>query len=82
MYDNMNEKIVAAGLFSDRNSSRTPGYFTIHIDNIESAPFKLVFNSFPEDLVANLTGKNNQAEKGLMECGRTRYCIEKRWWYF
>ena len=66
-YDNMNKRLVAGGLYSDKNRGRTNGYFFISFDPGNPGGQKLTFGSFDEEFISNLSGKKADAKKGIAD---------------
>lgn len=67
-FDNINRKIVALGLFSEKNMTRALGYFSLFIPENPSLQYKLSFQNFEDEFVSNLLGKDVQENRGLQEC--------------
>ena len=67
-YDNTHHQLVGAGLYSERNRARAPGYFYLRIDPINPAAPDLQFHELDEEYVSNIMGKVNDGSKGLAEC--------------
>jgi hypothetical protein len=66
-YDNLNDRLVAAGLYSDKSGDRATGYFVLKIDPLQrELPF-LRFESFNDLFVSNLIGKEVEKNKGVTE---------------
>jgi len=67
-FDNVNRKIVALGLYSEKNTTRAVGYFSLFIPENPNQQYRLNFNEFSDDFVSNLVGKDVEDNKGLQEC--------------
>ncbi len=67
-FDNLNQKIVAAGPYSDKNRGRANGYFFLSIDLHNDNKFLLRYEEFTDDFLANISGRGVDEEKGLSEC--------------
>lgn len=66
-YDNMNNKIVAGGLYSEKTKTKSVGYFYLSVSPQTPNYYKLVFESFEDDFVSRFLGKQVNASKGLSE---------------
>ena len=66
-YDNLHQRLVAAGLYSDKDLNRATGYFFMRVDPAASADFLLRFQSFDAEFATNLTGKPTKKYKGIGE---------------
>ncbi len=67
-YDNLNDRMVACGMYSDKNPSRALGYFVMRIQPRRSEQYLLEFHEFDRDFVATLLGKEVDEDEGLVEC--------------
>jgi hypothetical protein len=67
-FDNINRKIVALGLFSEKNMSRALGYFSLFVPEDPRRQYKLSFRNFDDEFVSNLIGRDVEDNKGLREC--------------
>lgn len=65
LYDNLNKKLVAGGLYSDKNSSRSNGYFSISIPTNNPDNHRVSFTPFDDDFVSDLDGKKVKNNKGV-----------------
>ncbi|MBL7818756.1 MAG: hypothetical protein JNL70_27400 [Saprospiraceae bacterium] len=68
-YDNVNQQLVAAGLYSAKNFLRAQGHFFISLtpQYNEGAPFKLALHPFDDELASALLGKKITESKGLTD---------------
>lgn len=66
-FDNKNDLLMAAGLYSDKNRGRANGYFFISISPEAPSNHKLIFTPFTEDIVDNLIGRKADTEKGIAD---------------
>ena len=67
-YDNLNDKLVAGGLYTTKDFTRSDGYFWIAIDPDNPSGTKPVFNPFPLPLIKNVEGKRyNKRNPGIDE---------------
>lgn len=65
--DNLNNQIIAAGLYADNNTERAMGFFYLRV-NPKSANQPLIkFTPFSEDFLQNLLGRDYRESKGLNE---------------
>ncbi len=66
-YDNMNNQLVAAGLYTEKNLDRANGYFYIRMTPETEGNYLLTFEEFDDEFVTNLRGKNIENNKGVLE---------------
>ncbi len=66
-YDNLNDRIVAGGLYSERTKTKSIGYFYLNVSPDNPADYRLVFEPFNDKFVSNILGKQVDASKGLDE---------------
>jgi len=66
-YDNLNQRLVAAGLYYEKNIERAEGYFYLNIDPKASDGHSLHFQPFDDDFIALLLGKENARNRGVSE---------------
>lgn len=67
-YDNLNDRLLGAGLYSIRDLLHTQGHFYLAISPSDTTSFNLRFEPFPVELIENIEGKklrNNNKRKGL-----------------
>lgn len=64
-YDNLNQRIVASGLYTKRELSRADGFFYLAADPISEQLLTSQFTPFPTKLAENLDGK--KAKQSLEE---------------
>lgn len=67
-FDNLNNNLVAGGLYAENNPGRATGYFILTIDRDDGRKQRLVFHPFTEEFIATLMGKEVEDNKGIMEC--------------
>ncbi len=67
-FDNINRKIVGVGLYSEKNTARAVGHFTLFIPENPNQQYTLYFQEFDDEFVSNLTGKDIDDNKGLQDC--------------
>ncbi|MCB0593517.1 MAG: hypothetical protein H6557_15580 [Lewinellaceae bacterium] len=66
-YDHLNDRLIAAGLYSDKNLGRADGYFYLSIPPRNHKEFKLTLTEFDEAFLGALAGKESDKTKGLAE---------------
>lgn len=68
-YDNLNDRLVAGGLYSDKDLLRADGYFFLAIKPDDGGIVNLKFHHFTNGLVENVEGKKLKGKKnrGLEE---------------
>lgn len=67
-YDNLNRKLVAGGLYSDKNRGHTEGLFYLNISQDAPDDHLLIFHPFEEEFVNTVMGKKGKGEKGIIDC--------------
>lgn len=67
-YDNLNHRLVAGGLYSDKNRGRAEGLFYLNISPDDIENHLLVFHPFEEQFVNTVMGKKNKESKGIFDC--------------
>lgn len=67
-YDNLNQKLVAGGLYSDKNRGRAEGLFYLNLSPKDPDNHQLVFHPFEEEFVNTVMGKKNKGDKGIIDC--------------
>lgn len=66
-YDNKNDRLMAGGVYSEKNRGRANGYFFLSIPPEDPASQLLVFEPFNEEVTDNLIGKKSDVEKGIAD---------------
>ncbi len=66
-YDNLNKRLVAGGLFSDRNPEKALGTYYLNVDPKNPEDRVLNFMEFDPEFVSNIKGKEVDKNKGLTE---------------
>ena len=66
-YDNKNELLIAAGLYSEKNRSRANGYYFLSIPPDDHKNYQVVFEAFDEKTLKNIMGKKADVKKGLTD---------------
>ncbi|MEO1411857.1 MAG: hypothetical protein AAFW73_18345 [Bacteroidota bacterium] len=67
-FDNLNQSIVAAGLYSEKNRGRANGYFFLRVELQADNKYLLRYEEFPEAFLSSISGRGVDEEKGLSEC--------------
>ncbi|MEL6969528.1 MAG: hypothetical protein AAFZ63_07095 [Bacteroidota bacterium] len=65
--DNLNNQIVAAGLYTEDNVERARGYFYLRYQPDTDEKVKVQFTPFSEEFLQNLLGRDYREGKGLNE---------------
>ncbi len=65
--DNLNESLIAGGLYSEKNKARTQGYYYLNIPNKQPDAFTLQYQEFEESLMEELVEKKSKITKGLFD---------------
>ncbi len=65
--DNLNNQIVAAGLYTEENTERAKGYFYIRHQPGSAEKASVQFQAFSEEFLQNLLGRDYREGKGLNE---------------
>jgi len=66
-YDNLNKRIVAGGLYSEKTRTKSMGYFYFSISPENPDDYRLIFEPFDDEFVSTFLGKQVAASKGLNE---------------
>ena len=66
-FDNKNDQLVAAGLYSDKNKGRSNGYFFINIPIDNPSNYVSIFEPFEEAFLKSLAGKKADIKKGISD---------------
>lgn len=67
-YDNLNDQLVAGGLWANENPARSEGYFYLRVDPWKPDNPLLTFHDFNDEFVADLIEKSpEKAAKGLTD---------------
>jgi hypothetical protein len=66
-YDNLNNRIVAGGLYSEKTRTKSVGYFYFNISPENPDDYRLVFEPFEDEFISNFLGKQVDASKGINE---------------
>ncbi len=66
-YDNLNNNLIAGGLYSEKNRGRAKGYFFMKVSAYDTGNPSLTFKSFEDKFVADFLGKKIKENKGVAE---------------
>lgn len=66
-FDNLNNRLISAGLYSDKNIANADGYFYMNVNPDDPEEYLLTFTPFEDAFVANLIGKDIKKNKGISE---------------
>ncbi|MEZ5040808.1 MAG: hypothetical protein R2828_12965 [Saprospiraceae bacterium] len=67
-YDNLNKRIIAGGLHSEKDLTKAIGYFYLSVDPMAPTNHILVFEEFDPEFVSNLLGKKKvDKNRGIEE---------------
>ena len=66
-FDNLNKRLVAGGLYAERNISRCVGYFYLNIDWTNPKQHTLQFEPFGDEFISTLIGKEVEDHRGITE---------------
>jgi len=66
-YDNLNRKLLAAGLFSEKSRGKANGYFFLKIPPKNPTAHTIKFNKFDDDFLITLSGKEKSKSNGLVD---------------
>ncbi len=77
VFDNMNDNLVAAGLYSENSRGRTNGYFTMTIPPLNPENHSIHFEAFKEDFILDLTGKKSDSNKGFPDADIQEVVLRK-----
>ena len=64
-FDNKNQKLIAAGLYSEKNRGRSNGYFFINVPVDNPSNYVSIFEPYEETFIKNLMGKKADLKKGI-----------------
>lgn len=66
-YDNLNQRLIAAGFYSEKDLSRANGFFYVNIDPRSPEDAATGFHKFDTETLSGLLGKRGRRAKGLPE---------------
>jgi hypothetical protein len=66
-FDNVNQSIMAAGLYTDKNPNKATGYYYLAVPTKEVEHPKLIFQPFDDAFISSVTGKEGASNKGLTD---------------
>ncbi len=64
-FDNLHQRLMAAGFYSEKNKGRTNGHFFVKIDPANPEGFQLKSQPFDTDFAASAMGKDADGKKGI-----------------
>jgi len=67
-YDNLNKKIIAAGLYSERSRGKAIGYFYTNFNPITPNDKQIHFTPFDEEFIKSFMGKKGKKNVAITEC--------------
>lgn len=77
-FDNLNQHLVAAGLYGEKDADRAMGYFYLNVDPENNKTPVLSFEAFDDELMANLLGKSNyNSNRGIDEIKMSELVLRK-----
>lgn len=65
--DNLNQALIAGGLYSEKNKARTQGYYYLNIPTEQPDAYTLKYQEFEESLMEELVEKKAKTTKGLFD---------------
>lgn len=66
-FDDLNNTLVAAGFYSEKDLGRATGFFYLNIDPLKPADITLKFQKFQTETLMGILGKRGKRAKGLQE---------------
>ncbi len=66
-YDNVNHRLLCAGLYSDKNREKAVGYFTFNLSTTHPEAYQILFVPFDDAFIASTLGKEETTQKGIMD---------------
>jgi hypothetical protein len=66
-YDNVNHRVIGAGLYAEKNREKAAGYFFFSTNATHPEQYNLKFDAFDETLIAKTLGKEQSAQKGIVD---------------
>lgn len=66
-YDNMNQKLVGAGFYSERNNGKASGYFFMQVPPEAPDNRRITFTPFEDNFVSSLEGREIDNNRGITE---------------
>jgi hypothetical protein len=67
IFDNLNHKLVAAGLYAEKANDKTAGYFMLSIQPDLGGEHTIHFEPFDETFITTLLGKDAEKNRGVAE---------------
>ncbi|MEL6867350.1 MAG: hypothetical protein AAFP19_23190 [Bacteroidota bacterium] len=65
--DNLNNQLVAGGLYSEKNKGKANGYFYLRASTRDPKQQLAKYQAFDDEFVSNLLGKNVEDNKGITD---------------
>lgn len=66
-YDNLNKRLIAGGLYSEKDLSKAVGYFYLNVDPQTPANHILSFEKFDTEFLSNLMGKKKVSKENRIK---------------
>ncbi len=66
-YDNVNHRLIGAGLYTEKNREKAAGYFFFSTNATHPEQYNLKFDDFDETLIAKTLGKEQSTQKGIVD---------------
>ncbi len=66
-FDNLNQKLIATGLYAEKNVERASGVFFVSIPVYNPDSLRITFERFENEFLSNLLGKPVEDNRGLQE---------------
>ena len=66
-YDNMNQKLIGGGFYSEKNNAKATGYFLMQVPPEDPDNHRLTFTPFDDAFVSNLEGRDIKNNRGITE---------------
>ena len=65
--DNLNNSLLAGGMYSEKNKARTQGYYYLNIPDKRAQQFQLTFHEFEESYKEELVENKGNVSKGMYD---------------
>lgn len=67
-YDNLNKQLIAGGLYSEKNTAWSKGYFLLRVPQDDVNNYQLTYHEFKENVVQNFLEKDTPSKnKGIFD---------------
>ena len=76
-FDNLNKRLLAGGLYSDKNPSKANGFFYLNIPANNPENYLIEFHKFDDNFVSNLLGKDIDDNKGIPDVAVQEFVIRR-----